>query len=638
MTGNNSHHSSLLPRSWRRLVGEIEQTPDSYLLEAPAGGGKTRLIEYLDAYFTRQGRPVRRFPVQHQLRQAPLPPPDNLVMLIDGLDALSVAERTELRDMLPLCQRATVTVVVTSRPAARAFLRDLPSDHPLRRARVRRLPVFTARNDVHDLARQQGGSVSANLAIRILEWSQGDPLLVRALCQFERDNPGKLIQLRDMPLLEDVHDYWEANLRDMQQRCADEQEGDLLRHLLAAFVHIPAGIAPGAMKHLLQSNLKPLLRRLERYIPQQVNGEYVLFHEQFRAYIRQHPDYEDLVPEAEKTVRTFYELPYHEWHNLQKIPFCIVRDMPKFLATTEHFPDLLSQRFWLEHMQSRAPSPEVVEKTVLEIRDAAQRAPALTNRIINSTLCALLRTSLSVRLQPEIVLYLVRGCRLWPENYARNYANRYLSADDRRALLHALKTKRVSDEWMQHALDEGDRNSLDQIASLPDQQQRARWLQQWMHNQEVPWDDTLEITCDMLRDPLQSGELAARSQPHAPKEFADWLKQLRTHVTKLNKQPDRSVDPSVYTRAPIAPMSQSSSALLELVELIEQKWNPINHDVSTLEYNRILHELSYLSRADFLEALGQLAYALRRVFGIQITSALSDALKQVTYSNPGMET
>jgi hypothetical protein len=377
-----------------------------------------------------------------------------IIVLIDGLDECRDPEN--FRNLFPPSLDSNITCVLTTRPSLKdILLPHLPREHILRgltpeykdKVTVSDIPRFTQEDIAHLL--QERGVIDNDdtMAKQIYQQSdEGKPLWVSLFCEnMQHDkNPSSVLQ--------NMEASWKWVLQDMYNRCP-ESDHVWFAQVLMLLVAAKSGLDLSELTEILElegnkglrRNLDNIYNALHRYLPRREEMEIDFFDGRFREYLQQSADYRAELLNADTRLRNWVS--YHVQNtDTAHIPHYVLRHFAEYYANSEELYYLFAQRKWLDELQRRTHRRACVD-AVMRAWAAAEEAlskESVHTQITNLIICAIMKTSLTATLLPELVLKLAK-MNLWSNEKARDYARLYELPDNQRTVLEGLESGKQPD-------------------------------------------------------------------------------------------------------------------------------------------------------------------------------------------------
>ncbi|MBD2472663.1 NACHT domain-containing protein [Nostoc sp. FACHB-145] len=221
-----------------------------------------------------------------------------LLLLVDGLDEMAVGGDVTIADLLPSLTFYT-HVIVTSRPNPEP-LQLVSLEHSLKKAHILRLQKFD-QSDIKALLQKYTNSVEivANLSLRILEITKGEPLFARFVCQdvAAKGEPA-LSQLEKNPPA-DVEAYFQEQLKQLAS--VSDEEGEIAWNILGLLVVTLGGITIEEMAEVLKENKRKVRKAIDliqRFLLG--DSQVTLMHLQLRKVLTEEFSHRDQVENRQK--------------------------------------------------------------------------------------------------------------------------------------------------------------------------------------------------------------------------------------------------------------------------------------------------------------------------------------------------
>ena len=184
-----------------------------------------------------------------------------LLLLVDGLDEAVEEDKTTIANLLPSPTSYT-HVIVTSRPNPQP-LQLVSLEHPLKKAKVLSLQKFDE-CDIKALLQKYKASaeIVANLSLRILEITKGEPLFARFVCEdVVTKGESALSQLEENPPT-NVEDYFRQQFNQLRSLANDEGE-EIAWDILGLLVVTLGGITIEEMAEVLKEKKHKVHKAVE---------------------------------------------------------------------------------------------------------------------------------------------------------------------------------------------------------------------------------------------------------------------------------------------------------------------------------------------------------------------------------------
>lgn len=653
----NARSAYYLPNSSIQNILElIYHNPYYHIIEAEMGMGKTSFVEYLwyecqnhtkpvIAYlFSRQSNrtnvqgAIKSLHLQldhllgssvmlhghsqvlsYQALQATSEKYGHLMVLIDGMDECDPLERKQFRLLFPPTLQSSITWVITTRPRSKDIVwRHLPEHHMLRTVKPQSLPLFTEQDiaTLFDNLQVVNNSpktiqlINDDALIRqIAIQSKGKPLWIYLFCDAVQRSEDPFSVIHKMSA------SWDWVLEDMQNLCTQEHRA-ILDSMLSILMVAKSGLTLAELTEILDQYhssqpcrhiILDIHEAIRRYLPKDDNGLVSFFDSRFEEYFQELGDYKSEITKARKMLCE--KVAHYSFRsNLDDVPLYVLRQAPACLARfqKQKLPDLLIRREWFDELQKRTNSRAECIDSIMDAWQVIQTLKNTDESFIYLVACAIVRTSLTATLLPELVLKLV-VLGIWTTENAHDYARFYELADNRRVVLEGLENG-VEPSFPEGSAAAQAAASLDFLLKLspkPSPEDINAWIRNW----ELVTSDTkrlvvierLELLLEEFRSPFATVSESIEGNFVRVDDFPEILDELEQYVPP----PTGSVDDPVFEDLMIEIsdicITIHSNGLLPRSKLHKELY-------------KILEVVSKNSQVDLLRSLEILAPAIRSVF------------------------